>query len=151
MKFEIGKEIYILDDIPFEERRVIDELVEFWQTGYEPCDLATHIDKLSGVWGSGTGSDFIRQVHKNLRTGKRRYASASEYKQFLEAVYSRQAQKEAVKREEYKRRVYERSTYDNHCWKCKEHISSDTNAKCLSCGRYICSSCGSCLCGSPNY
>jgi hypothetical protein len=36
--------------------------------------------------------------------------------------------------------------YTNHCWNCKEHISSDIHAQCSACRFYICSSCGSCLC-----
>jgi len=85
---------YALDKIPFEERRVIDELVQFWQTGYEPHDLVIHIDRICGSWGSGIGTSFFRQVYKELRTGERsKYAafSAIEFKQFLEAEYSQQA------------------------------------------------------------
>src|SRR5207253_5994474 len=36
--------------------------------------------------------------------------------------------------------------YENHCWNCKQPISSAINAQCLGCGFYICSSCGSCFC-----
>ncbi len=42
-------------------------------------------------------------------------------------------------------------TYRNHCWKCKERISSEVNAQCPVCKFYICSDseCGECLCGFP--
>jgi hypothetical protein len=87
-----------VDKIPFEERRVIDELVGLWQTRYEPRDLVTHIDRLSGTWGSGIGASFFRQVYEDLRTNKRdKYAtsSSSEFKRFLEAEYNQQAQVDA--------------------------------------------------------
>ena len=208
LKSEFGKETYVLDKIPFEERRVIDELVGLWQTRYEPRDLVTHIDRLSGTWGSGIGASFFRQVYEDLRTDKRsKYAAffASEFKRFLEAEYSqraqthaerqaqaqakanaeRQAQAKAEEREEYERRAradfdalgkeMAKATtraelvelgrkradlaphtgvsyvYTNHCWKCKEHISSAIHAQCSGCRFYICSSCDSCLCGSLNY
>jgi len=73
-----------VDKIPFEERRIIDELIELWQTRYEPRDLVTHIDRLSGTWGSGIGASFFRQMYGDLRTDKRsKYAafSASEFRQ----------------------------------------------------------------------
>lgn len=83
-----------MDKIPFEERRVIDELAQLWQTHYEPHDLITHIDRLYGTWGSGVGASFFRKVYEELRTDKlSNYAvfSASEFKQFLESEYSQQA------------------------------------------------------------
>src|SRR5438874_12604267 len=85
LKLAIEKEIDVLDNIPFEERRVIDELVELWQTCYEPRDLLTHI---AGTWkpGGGRVTWFFAQVHQDLRTDKRsKYAafSASEFKRFL--------------------------------------------------------------------
>src|SRR6266567_4026433 len=91
LKFEIDKEINVLIKIPFEERRVIDELVELWQTCCEPCDLLPHI---RGTYEPGGSSVtwFFAQVRQDLRTDKRsKYAafSASEFKQFLEAEYSR--------------------------------------------------------------
>lgn len=82
-------------DMPSEARRVIDELVKFWQSSYEPHDLIIHIDRLTSTWGSGIGVTFFRQVYNDLRTGKRsNYAafSALEFKQFLETEYSHQAQ-----------------------------------------------------------
>lgn len=182
-----------MDDIPFEEQRVIDELVELWRTGCEPRALLSHI---RSTWKPGEGKVtwFFAQVYQDLLAGKpSKYLafSASEFKQCLEDEYRRlaqastshQAQVKAEEHEEYEKRAranfdvlskkmvnttnrlerigserkrialtpYNGFSYENHCWKCKEHISSDTNAKCLSCERYICISCGSCLCGSPTY
>jgi hypothetical protein len=85
-----------MGDVPSEERRVIDELVLFWQSRYEPRELIIHIDRLSSTWGSGIGVDFFRQVYQDLRTNSRgKYtssSSASEFKQFLETGYHQQAQ-----------------------------------------------------------
>lgn len=217
-----------MNNIPLEEGRVIDELVDFWQTRYEPRDLIIHLDRLSSTWGSGVGVSFFRQVYKDIRGDKRsEYAasSASEFKQFLEIEYSRQvqihterkakaqakseadrrawmkaeterkarekaeaeheAQEEAKRREENERRAradfdalgkqmakattrvelvelgQKRAdlapltgvsySYKNHCWNCQSSISSDVHAQCPACTYYICSSCGSCLCGFLNY
>lgn len=181
-----------MDEIPFEERRVIGELVEFWQTHYAPRDLVKHIDRLFDSWGSGIGASFFQQVYEDLRTAKRSdYAtfSASQFKRFLEVEYSQPAQTHAERldrtkakeREEHERRaradfdalgkeMAQATTraelvtlgrkraylaphtgvsyvYENHCWRCKEHISSAIHAQCPSCRFYICSSCGACLCG----
>lgn len=97
-----------MNKIPFEERHVIDELVEFWQTRCEPRDLLTHI---AGTLTSGGGEVtwFFAQVRQDLCSDKRsKYAacSASEFKQFLEDEYrrldpantQRQAQEERQKR-----------------------------------------------------
>ena len=40
MKSDFGRETYILDKIPFEAQRVIDEIVDYWQIRHEPRDLA---------------------------------------------------------------------------------------------------------------
>jgi hypothetical protein len=37
-------------------------------------------------------------------------------------------------------------SYENHCWNCKQPISSAINIKCPSCGGYKCRYCGSCFC-----
>ena len=146
----------MLNRIPLEEQRVIDELVEFWQNRSEPPDLVTHIYKLSGVWGSGIGADFIRQVYKNVRTGDNlhNYASASEFKRFLEAVYNKQALEAALEEEERKERImrarakWTNSKYINRCWSCHQPISSDRHTQCPKCKYYYCGNCGACLCGS---
>ena len=91
----------VLDNIPFEEQRVIDELVGLWRTRYEPRDLVTHLDRLSGSWGSGVGASFFRQVYEDLRTDKRsKYAASStyEFKQFLKAEYRLRAKAETERR-----------------------------------------------------
>lgn len=80
-----------MDKIPFEEQRIIDELVGLWQTRYEPRDLLTHI---RGTWKPGGGSVtmFFAQVRQDLRTDKHsEYAASStfEFRQFLEAEYRR--------------------------------------------------------------
>jgi hypothetical protein len=119
MKSEFGKEAYVLDKIPFEEQRVIDELVKLWQTHSVPRDLAMHIDKLPSTWGRHIVRNFFRQVYEDLRTDKRssyaafsasvsiirdgrpmktdkrsNYAafSASEFKRLLETEYSQWVQ-----------------------------------------------------------
>jgi hypothetical protein len=125
-----------LDKIPFEERRVIDELVELWQTCYGPRDLLTHI---AGTWkpGGGRVTWFFAQVHQDLRTDKRsKYAafSASEFKQFLEDEYRRldqanpehQAQVKIEEREEYKKRA--RADFDALG---KEMANATTRAECV--------------------
>lgn len=84
-----------MNEIPLEEQRVIDELVQFWQSGYEPRDLITHLDRLSSTWGSGVGVGFFRRVYRDICTGNHSTyitSSASEFKRFLEIEYSRQAQ-----------------------------------------------------------
>ena len=40
---------------------------------------------------------------------------------------------------------YNRS-YENHCWNCREHISSDFEEYCDDCEMFICSNCGECMC-----
>jgi hypothetical protein len=205
LKSKFVKVTCALDKIPFEERRVISELAEYWQTHYEPRDLVTHIDRLFGSWGSGIGASFFRQVYEDLRTYKRNnYAtsSAPEFKRFLEAEYrlrakphaERQAQAMAEERERYESRAraheeYVRRAraefdalgkemakattraelvelgrkradlaqhtgdsydYENICWCCGGRISSGIHAQCSICRFYICSSCGSCLCGRKN-
>jgi len=111
-----------LDKIPFEEQRIIDELVKLWQTRYEPRDLAMHIDKLPSTLGRHIVRNFFRQVYEDLRTDKRssyatfsaslsivrdgrpmttdkcsNYAafSASEFKRLLETEYSQWVQTHA--------------------------------------------------------
>lgn len=89
-----------MDRIPFEEQRVIDELIVLYQTGYEPSELVIHMDRLSGSWGSGIGSSFFRQVYEDLRKGKlSRYDtfSKSDFKRFLEAEFSQQAHEHAMR------------------------------------------------------
>ena len=79
-----------MDEIPSGEQRIIDELVEFWQTRHQPRDLVTHINRLSSSWGSNRGVSFFRQVYEDLRTDKRSWyavSSASEFQRFLEAEY----------------------------------------------------------------
>ena len=85
-----------MDKVPFEEQRVIDELVEFWQTRYEPCDLVTHIDGVSGTWGGVIDTKFFRQVYEDLCADKHSYvvSSASEFKQLLEDKYHRAQKKD---------------------------------------------------------
>lgn len=100
MKSEFAKETYVLNEIPFEERRIIRELVEFWQTRYEPCNLATHIDRLPAytAWGSGIGTSFFQQVYKDLCNDKRSSyiaSSASEFERLLDTEYHLRSQKHA--------------------------------------------------------
>ncbi|EFH86395.1 cell envelope integrity protein TolA [Ktedonobacter racemifer] len=80
-----------MDKIPFEEQRVIYELVEFWKTGEEPRDLIIHIDRLSGSWGSGLGVNIFRKVYADLRANNHRKHGA-ELQQFLESEYLRLAE-----------------------------------------------------------
>lgn len=111
-----------LDNIPFEEQRVIDELVEFWQNHYAPRDLITHLDRLSGSWGSGIGASFFQKVYEDLRNNQRSkyYASSVfKFKQLLEAEYrqlvnpnaERQAQEMVEERERYQRRALAHEEY----------------------------------------
>ena len=206
-----------MDKIPFEVQRVIDELVDYWQTRREPRDLAIHIDKLPSAWGHHRVRSFFRQIYEDLRTDQRSkyptfFASTleTEYSQRALTHDERQAQARAEterqiqakaeaerqakekakaehraqtrtkKREESERRA--RADFDalgeemakattraelvelgrrranlaphtgfsyayiNHCWNCQKPISSDINAQCPKCRRYICSSCDSCFC-----
>jgi len=97
-----------LNEIPFEERRVIDELVKLRQTRYEPRDLLTHLDRLSGSWGSGVCASFFRQVYEDLRTDRRsKYAAFSslEFKRFLEVEYSQHAQRHAEHQAQAKKKA----------------------------------------------
>ena len=94
-----------MDEIPLKVRCVIDELVELWQTCYEPRDLLTHI---AGTWKPGGGRDtmFFAQMRQDLLTDKRsKYAtfSASDFKQFLEDEYHRLNKGE--EREEHEKRA----------------------------------------------
>ncbi len=151
LKFEIGKETYVLDDIPFEERRIIDELVNYWQTRYEPRDLTIHIDKLPSTWGQHRVRNFFRQVYEDLCTDQHsKYVafSASKFEGFLETEYSqraqthgehqaqvkaeaeRQAQVEAKEREEYEKRA--RADFDALG---KEMAKATTRAECVKSGR----------------
>jgi len=36
--------------------------------------------------------------------------------------------------------------YENHCWNCKEDISSHSEDRCNECEMFICSNCGECMC-----
>ncbi len=87
----------VLDTIPFEEQRIIDELVELWQTHDESCDLLAHIRNTLKTGYSVTF--FFAQVRNDLRTDKHsKYAasSASEFRQILEDEYRRVYQPYAV-------------------------------------------------------
>lgn len=98
LKSELGKEAHVLEEIPLEERRVIGELVEFWQNHRAPRDLVMHINRLFDTWGSGIGASFFQQVYEDLRDGKRsEYPafSVSQFKCFLEAEYSQPDQTHA--------------------------------------------------------
>jgi hypothetical protein len=80
-----------LDEISFEEQRVIDELVKLWQICYEPPDLLKHIRDTSKPGGRKI-TWFFALVRQDLCTGKgSKYTafSASEFKQFLEDEYRR--------------------------------------------------------------
>jgi hypothetical protein len=116
LKSKFVQGVYVLDEIPFEERRVISELVELWQTGYEPGDLSIHIDRLSRSSRNGMDALFFQQVYANLRADKlSEYvaSSASEFQRFLEDEYhqqakiwnERQARAEVEEREKSKRRA----------------------------------------------
>ncbi len=86
-------ETFVLDDIPLEEQHVIDELVGFWQTRYEPRDLTAHIRGTLKTGGPSVTS-FFAKVRDDLRTDKHSmYAASStfEFRQFLEAEYCRVA------------------------------------------------------------
>lgn len=116
-------ETCVLDNIPLEEQRVIDELVKLWNTHCEPRDLAMHIDKLPSTWGRHIVRNFFRQVYEDLRTNKRSNYTAfsvSEFKRLLETEYSQraplgerqvwakadaEAQAKAKEREEYVRKA----------------------------------------------
>ena len=37
-------------------------------------------------------------------------------------------------------------SYETHCWKCGDEINSGKDEFCTNCKRYICSSCGYCMC-----
>ena len=37
-----------------------------------------------------------------------------------------------------------KDAYQNHCWRCKSDINSNTNKRCSKCGWYICNRCGAC-------
>jgi len=87
----------VLDTIPLEEQRIIDELVELWQTHDESCDLLAHIRNTLKTGYSVTF--FFAQVRNDLRTDKHsKYAasSASVFRQFLEDEYRRVYQPYAV-------------------------------------------------------
>jgi hypothetical protein len=83
---------YILDNIPFEEQRVIDELVELWQTHDEPRDLLAHIRDTLKTGYSITF--FFAQVRNDY--SKYATSSASEFRQFLEDEYRRVAKPYAI-------------------------------------------------------
>jgi hypothetical protein len=152
-----------LDKIPFETRRVIEDLTELWQTRNEPHDILTHLTDACDS-GSIKVYLFFKKVYEDLRTDKRsKYIvlSASDFKQFLETEYLRLAnQPKEVVRIEFggKRRAIsnislktDRISYENHCWNCEDLIYSGINDQCLVCDYYICSSCGSCLCGFKSF
>ena len=68
----------VLDNIPFEVQRIIDELVKLLQTHSEPSDLAMHVDTLPSTGGRHIVRNFFRQVYKDLRTDElNSYASFS--------------------------------------------------------------------------
>lgn len=188
-----------MDKFPFEDQLVIDELVEYWQTGKAPVYLYGHIRDTSKPGGRQICLFFLK-VYKDLYTGKRsQYAalSASEFKQFLEdeyhplnkqreewerlarAIREENERKARAEHEENERKAradfdalgkemakattrkelielgrkrvalapYTGTSYvyENHCFRCKRHISSAIHARCPSCGWYICS-CGACGC-----
>ena len=112
----------VLDNIPFEVQRIIDELVKLLQTHSEPSDLAMHVDTLPSTGGRHIVRNFFRQVYKDLRTDElSSYASfsASEFKILLETEYSQwvqghpehqawakeDTQAKAKERDEYARKV----------------------------------------------
>lgn len=54
--------------IPFEARQIIDELVEFRETGKEPLILRSHLDSLASV-AENTYIAFFRQQYEEMRRG----------------------------------------------------------------------------------
>jgi len=121
-----------LDEIPFKERRVISELVEFWQNHYEPRRLFAHIASLSSAMGSGVVASFFQQVRKDLRIDERnKYAaSASEFERFLEAEYRERTK--AEEREESERRA---KASDDFNALGKEMAKATTRAELVELGR----------------
>jgi hypothetical protein len=88
-----------LDEIPFEERRAIDELVGLWQTRSETRDLLAHI-RVTWKPGAGRVTSFFAQVRQDLLTDKHsKYTASStfEFRQFLEAEYCRLDQLNTVR------------------------------------------------------
>jgi hypothetical protein len=124
-----NEEIYVLDKFPFEEQRVINELVEFWQTRYEPCDLVTHIDEVSGAWGGVIDTGFFRQVYEDLCVDKHSYgvSSASEFKQLLEDKYHRAQKKD--KTSFFKQRFEDLRKHSNYVayspLELKQHVDAE--------------------------
>lgn len=80
-----------MGNIPLEYQLVIDELVEFWQTHYEPRNLMEHAHSTFRQ-GCDSLTFFFLTVRDDLRTDKRsKYtaSSALEFRQFLEVEYRR--------------------------------------------------------------
>ncbi len=101
-----------LDKFPFEYDRVIDELVEFWQTHKEPSDLTAHI-RSTLKQGCTSLTSFFAKVRDDLRTDKHsKYtaSSAFEFRHILETEFlqlyrpyaERQAKEEAERQEQAK-------------------------------------------------
>lgn len=85
------------DNFPFKEQRVIDELVEFWQTHNEPRDLTARICDTLNL-GSTSVTSFLAKVRDDLRNNKHSNytaTSASEFRQFLEDEYRPYAERHA--------------------------------------------------------
>ncbi len=116
-----------MDNIPFEDQLVIDELVEFWRTHNEPPDLFDHA-RSTLRQGCNSLTFFFLTVRSDLRTDKRNQYTASsalEFRQFLEVECRRlyqpcaerqkaEAQGKEKEREERKRRFHDRF---NEAWK----------------------------------
>jgi hypothetical protein len=97
-------QIYVLDKIPFEEQRVIDELVGLWQTRYEPRDLLAHI-RVTWKPGAGRVTWFFAQVRQDLLNDKHSNydaSSISQFKHFLETEYRRLDQLNTVRQAQAK-------------------------------------------------
>ena len=152
-----------MNKIPFEEQRVIDELVDFWQTRKEPSDITTHINDTKHSTGYNTYS-FFKSLYDDLQHGKRKVftrMSPSEVKISLENkcrqyIRKEQESKALLAKIAESKQIYafepptvtikEPSIYINQCWNCHSLISSDIDERCSYCKFFICSSCRSCLC-----
>ena len=131
-----------MDEIPFEERRVIHALVIFWQTRNEHPDLVrSYPDLLRLIDRCSMGTSFFWQVYHDLCSDRRSEytaSSASEFQRFLEAEYrqptrayaDRRAQAKAEEREEYEKRARA-----NFVALGKEMVKATTRAELIELGR----------------
>lgn len=92
--------IFEEDDISYEYRKIIDDLVEFQRTRCEPRYLAIRIEKLFSPQGYKVGAIFFRKLLGELHTSKYEAHSESVFRKGIEKRFNQLLQQHFKQRAE---------------------------------------------------